>query len=71
MRIFTIGDSTMKYNNIYTYPQTGWGQVLHLFTKNEWLVEDHAENGRSTKSFIEEKRFDKVLEKMEKGINFY
>ena len=67
MRIFTIGDSTMKYNNIYTYPQTGWGQVLHLFTKNEWLVEDHAENGRSTKSFIEEKRFDKVLEKMEKG----
>lgn len=67
MKIFMIGDSTMKYNNIHRHPQTGWGQVLHLFTKNEWLVEDHAENGRSTKSFIDEKRFDVVLSKMEKG----
>ena len=48
MKIFMMGDSTMKYNNIYTYPQVGWGQVLHLFTKNEWLIENHAENGRST-----------------------
>lgn len=67
MKIFMIGDSTMKYNNFFRYPQTGWGQVLHLFTKNEWLVEDHAENGRSTKSFIEEGRFDAVLNKMETG----
>lgn len=32
-KIFMIGDSTMQYNNIFSYPQTGWGQVLHLFTK--------------------------------------
>ena len=61
MKIFMMGDSTMKYNNIYTYPQVGWGQVLHLFTKNEWLIENHAENGRSTKSFIDEGRFDVIL----------
>ncbi len=67
MKIFMMGDSTMKYNNFHTYPQTGWGQVLHLFTKNEWLVEDHAENGRSTKSFIAEGRFDKILSRLEKG----
>lgn len=67
MRIFMMGDSTMRYNNIYAYPQTGWGQVLHLFTKNEWLIEDHAENGRSTKSFIAEGRFDAILNKLEKG----
>lgn len=67
MKIFMMGDSTMKYNNYFRYPQTGWGQVLHLFTKNEWLVEDHAENGRSTKSFIDEGRFDVILNKMEKG----
>ncbi len=35
MKIFMMGDSTMKYNNIFSYPQFGWGQVLHLFAKNE------------------------------------
>lgn len=67
MKIFMMGDSTMKYNNIFSYPQFGWGQVLHLFAKNECLIEDHAENGRSTKSFIEEGRFDKILSKMSAG----
>lgn len=67
MKIFMMGDSTMKYNNIYSYPQVGWGQVLHLFAKNEWLIEDHAENGRSTKSFIEEKRFETILNRLASG----
>ncbi len=67
MNIYMIGDSTMKFNNFYTYPQTGWGQVLNLFTKEDILVFDYAENGRSTKSFIDEGRFDVVLNKIEKG----
>lgn len=67
MKIFMMGDSTMKYNNIYSYPQVGWGQVLHLFTKNEWLIEDHAENGRSTKSFIDEGRFQVILDRLSAG----
>lgn len=66
-KIFMIGDSTMQYNNIFSYPQTGWGQVLHLFTKNNWLIEDHAKNGRSTKSFIDEGRFKNVLDKLSQG----
>ncbi len=67
MNIYMIGDSTMKFNNFYTYPQTGWGQVLNLFCKEDVLVFDYAENGRSTKSFIDEKRFDTVINKMQKG----
>lgn len=67
MKIFMMGDSTMKYNNYLRYPQCGWGQVLHMMTKNEWLIEDHAENGRSTKSFLNEGRFEKILSKLEKG----
>ncbi len=67
MKIFMMGDSTMKYNNIYSYPQVGWGQVLHLFTKNEWLIEDHAENGRSTKSFLDEGRFQVILNRLSAG----
>lgn len=66
-KIYMIGDSTMQYNNIFAYPQTGWGQVLHLFCKNDCLVEVHAKNGRSTKSFIDEGRFDVLLSKLNKG----
>ena len=51
MKIFMIGDSTMKNNNIYSYPQNGWGQQLYLFKKPGGVVEDYAENGRSTKNF--------------------
>lgn len=66
-KIYMIGDSTMQYNNIFSYPQTGWGQVLHLFAKNNWLIDDYAKNGRSTKSFIDEGRFDVVLNRLQKG----
>lgn len=65
MKIFMMGDSTMKYNNITTYPQVGWGQFLHMFTQNEWLIEDHAENGKSTKSFLAEGRFDVILSRLQ------
>ena len=57
----------MKFNNYFTYPQTGWGQVLHIFAKNHVLIEDHAENGRSTKSFIDEGRFNVILNKLNQG----
>lgn len=66
-KIYMIGDSTMQYNNFQTYPQTGWGQTLGLFAHEDVTILDYAKNGRSTKSFIDEKRFDKVLSKLEKG----
>ncbi len=65
--IYMIGDSTMQYNDITTYPQTGWGQVLHLFAKKDVLIFDHAKNGRSTKSFIDEGLFDKVYNSLNEG----
>ena len=37
--IFWAGDSTVQYNGIMTYPQTGIGQVFHLFLKPEVKVE--------------------------------
>lgn len=49
--IYWAGDSTVQFNNITTYPQTGMGQVLPLYLKPEVKVENHAKNGRSTKSF--------------------
>lgn len=55
--IFWAGDSTVKQNSIATYPQTGIGQELHRFIRwPDVAVRNHAENGRSTKSFIDEGR---------------
>ena len=51
--IFWAGDSTVQYNDILTFPQTGIGQVMNLFLQPEVRVGNHAKNGRSPKSFIE------------------
>ena len=67
MNIFMMGDSTMKQNNYYSYPQTGWGQGLELFVVDDVRIINKAENGRSTKSFIDEGRFNWILDNLEKG----
>lgn len=65
--IYWAGDSTVQYNNILTYPQTGIGQVFHLFLKPEVHVENHAKNGRSTKSFIDESRLTAIYDRITEG----
>lgn len=65
--IFWAGDSTVQYNDITTYPQTGIGQVMHLFLKPEIKVSNHAKNGRSTKSFIDESRVVPIYDKITEG----
>ncbi len=51
VRVFMIGDSTMANKNTYDAPETGWGQVFQeLFTQSV-EIQNHAKNGRSTKSF--------------------
>ena len=65
--IFWAGDSTVAYNDITTYPQTGIGQVLGLYLKEDITVRDHAVNGRSTKSFIDEGRLDRIEKEISNG----
>lgn len=65
--IYWAGDSTVQYNSILTYPQTGIGQVFHLFVKPEVRIENHAKNGRSTKSFLDEGRFSAISNRIEEG----
>lgn len=67
MNIFMMGDSIMKTNNYFTFPQHGWGQALQLFVNEGVVIQNFAENGRSTKSFIGEGRFDALLSKLEAG----
>lgn len=65
--IYWAGDSTVQYNDITTYPQTGIGQVLHLYLKPEVKISNHAKNGRSTKSFIDESRIPAIYDAITEG----
>ena len=68
IHIYMIGDSTMADkpdpdNN----PERGWGQMLPLFFNDNVTIYNRAVNGRSTKSFIQEKRWKAVLDKLQPG----
>lgn len=67
--VFLIGDSTMADRSypIDVHPERGWGQALAQFLQPEVKVENHARNGRSTKSFINEGRWKTVLESLQSG----
>lgn len=66
--IFMIGDSTMANKSIIGgNPERGWGMMLPGFFSEDVQIDNHAVNGRSTKSFIDEGRWDKVLSKIKKG----
>jgi len=49
------------------FPETGWGMELQQFFNDKVEVKNFAVNGRSTKSFITEGRWQKVLDELKKG----
>jgi len=66
--IFMIGDSTMANKDISNDKQErGWGMVLKSYLSDDIVVCNHAVNGRSSKSFIDEGRWDVVLERIKPG----
>ena len=67
--IFIIGDSTAAQKDLSTgSPERGWGMALQCFFDPDYIhVDNHAVNGRSSLSFINERRWDKVLEKLKPG----
>lgn len=66
--IFMIGDSTMANKPLDKENQErGWGQALPAHLTGNIVVDNHAVNGRSTKSFIDEGRWDAVLNKIHPG----
>ena len=67
--IFVIGDSTAANKDTTGGKQErGWAMMLqNCFDADYIVVDNHAVNGRSSKSFINEGRWDKVLEKIKPG----
>lgn len=58
MKIICMGDSTMQYNDATTYPQVGWPQALETKLNKDVRLYNFAKNGRSTKTFLAEGRFE-------------
>jgi lysophospholipase L1-like esterase len=66
--VYMIGDSTMaNKKNPTENPEWGWGQALPYFLKENIKVANHAVNGRSSKSFIEEGRWESVYSQLQEG----
>lgn len=67
--IFIIGDSTAAKKDLSTgSPERGWGMALQCFFDESFIrVDNHAVNGRSSKSFIDEGRWQKVVDLIEPG----
>jgi lysophospholipase L1-like esterase len=67
IRIWLIGDSTCANKEIRAYPETGWGMPFTYFFDSTVQVRNMAVNGRSTKSFLTEKRWQQVLDSLRQG----
>jgi lysophospholipase L1-like esterase len=66
--IFLAGDSTAASKLPEKRPETGWGEMLgQHFKEGKVRIENRAMNGRSTKTFISEGRWQAIVDEMKKG----
>ena len=65
--VYLAGDSTCANKLPEKRPETGWGEMLQqYFDPAKVKIENHAQNGRSTKTFISEGRWQAILDKLRK-----
>ena len=63
--LYIIGDSTVRNTN---RPQCGWGEMIgELLDTSIIKVSNQAMAGRSTRTFIKEKRWEKVINAIQPG----
>ena len=66
--VFLAGDSTLAPKQENKRPETGWGEQLQKrFDEKKLRIDNHAANGRSTKTFISEGRWQALLDKVKEG----
>lgn len=66
-RLHLVGDSTMSDKPERAYPERGWGQLLPEFMLPQLTVVNHAANGRSTRRFISEGRWQRLVSDVRAG----
>jgi DNA sulfur modification protein DndE len=64
IHVYLIGNSTMANKPVRDNPERGWGQMFGEFFRDNVKIYNHAVNGRSTKSFIDERRWETVLDSL-------
>ncbi|MDO3384138.1 rhamnogalacturonan acetylesterase [Gilvimarinus algae] len=65
--VFMAGDSTMSIKEVKDYPETGWGVPFSIFFDETVVVDNRAKNGRSSRTFIEEGRWQAIVDELHKG----
>lgn len=66
--VFLAGDSTVAIKFPEKRPETGWGEMFGQFFKDGKVkIENRAMNGRSTKTFISENRWQAIIDELKKG----
>ena len=66
--VHLMGDSTMAEKNLANgNPERGWGMMFQNFLDKDVTVVNYAQNGRSTKSFIDLGLWDKVYNAVQPG----
>lgn len=60
IKLYMVGDSTMQNYGSGDRPQTGWGETIGNYMNANVTVVNRASGGRSTKSFIDEGKWDAV-----------
>ena len=66
--IHLMGDSTMAEKDLKGgNPERGWGMMFQNFVDSTFQVVNYAQNGRSTKSFIDRGLWDKVYNALQPG----
>jgi lysophospholipase L1-like esterase len=63
--IYLSGDSTVV--DQYYEPWAAWGQMLPRFFLPGVVIANHAESGETTRSFVTEKRLDKIMSTIKTG----
>jgi lysophospholipase L1-like esterase len=66
-KLYLIGDSTMATKVRATFPETGWGMPLVTFFDTTVVVDNRAQNGRSTRTFLAENRWQPVVDNLQAG----
>ncbi len=63
--IYLAGDSTVVDQD--KEPWAAWGQMLPAFFNDKIAIANHAESGETIRSFVSERRFDKIMSTIRRG----
>lgn len=67
IRVWLIGDSTMCPYEPGRGPITGWGMPFANFFDSSVVIDNRAKGGRSTRTFLEENRWQPIVDELQEG----